>query len=103
MNPNIEVELVAPDGSTEQLTVTGAYDVDGVTHVMTRRKVPDSPLWTSRFDGLKESPADRLFPLMDPIIFETCSVCGNKRCPRNENPLFKCTGSNESGQVGELA
>lgn len=39
-------------------------------------------------------PTDRIMVL--------CPTCGNKRCPRAENPLFKCTNSNAVGQVGEL-
>lgn len=35
-------------------------------------------------------------------IMILCPTCGNKRCPKAENELFKCTGSNEAGQVGEL-
>ncbi len=31
-----------------------------------------------------------------------CSLCGNKRCPRTEDCRFKCTNSNQPGQVGEL-
>lgn len=31
-----------------------------------------------------------------------CLVCGNKRCPKAEDNKFKCTNSNEDGQIGEL-
>lgn len=31
-----------------------------------------------------------------------CHVCGNKRCPKIENHRFKCTGSNDLNQIGEL-
>lgn len=34
--------------------------------------------------------------------FYVCPVCGNKRCPKNEDHRFKCTGSNELNQVGVL-
>ena len=30
-----------------------------------------------------------------------CEKCGNKRCPHHDWHGFKCTGSNEPGQVGE--
>lgn len=30
-----------------------------------------------------------------------CSICGNKRCPHAESKLFKCTNSNDVGQIGE--
>lgn len=30
-----------------------------------------------------------------------CPICGNKRCPKADNHRYKCTGSNDVGQVGE--
>ena len=32
-----------------------------------------------------------------------CLDCGNKRCPKAQNHIYKCTGSNAVGQVGEVA
>lgn len=32
-----------------------------------------------------------------------CPDCGNKRCPKAQNHIYKCTGSNDVGQVGEVA
>jgi hypothetical protein len=29
-----------------------------------------------------------------------CPTCGNKRCPKANNHLFTCTGSNDTGQQG---
>lgn len=34
--------------------------------------------------------------------FIICHHCGNKRCPKASNHIFRCTNSNEPGQVGEL-
>lgn len=31
-----------------------------------------------------------------------CPKCGNKRCPKALDHRFKCTGSNSSGQAGEI-
>ena len=31
-----------------------------------------------------------------------CEKCGNKRCPHHEWHQFKCTGSNEPDQIGEV-
>jgi hypothetical protein len=31
-----------------------------------------------------------------------CEVCGCKRCPHHADHRFRCTGSNEPGQVGVL-
>lgn len=31
-----------------------------------------------------------------------CPTCGNKRCPKAQNHVYKCTGSNEVGQVGMI-
>jgi hypothetical protein len=31
-----------------------------------------------------------------------CQTCGHKRCPSAADDRYKCTGSNEPGQVGEL-
>lgn len=28
-----------------------------------------------------------------------CVWCGNKRCPKHQNHIFKCTGSNEPNQI----
>lgn len=36
------------------------------------------------------------------ITMICCPVCGNKRCPKAQNHIFKCTGSNAVGQTGEL-
>ena len=33
---------------------------------------------------------------------KVCSVCGNKRCPKASNDLYKCTGSKEPGQVVQI-
>lgn len=30
-----------------------------------------------------------------------CPICGNKRCPKAEDALMKCSGSNAVGQVGD--
>lgn len=35
-------------------------------------------------------------------FMHVCPNCGNKRCPHCEFHGFKCTGSNATGQVGEL-
>lgn len=35
-------------------------------------------------------------------IMILCPTCGNKRCPKAENSLFKCTNSNAPDQIGEL-
>lgn len=31
-----------------------------------------------------------------------CPDCGNKRCPKAENHIMKCTKSNDVGQIGEI-
>lgn len=31
-----------------------------------------------------------------------CAMCGNKRCPKAQNHMFKCTNSNAVGQICEL-
>ncbi len=36
-----------------------------------------------------------------PGYMVVCHTCGNKRCPKADNHAFKCTGSNDVGQVGE--
>jgi hypothetical protein len=35
-------------------------------------------------------------------IFRVCPKCGNKRCPKCESHSYRCTGSNQPDQVGEL-
>lgn len=35
-------------------------------------------------------------------IFTVCPNCGNKRCPKAESHLYKCSGSNASDQIPEL-
>lgn len=32
-----------------------------------------------------------------------CPDCGNKRCPRASDHIYRCSGSNEPGQVGVIA
>jgi hypothetical protein len=34
--------------------------------------------------------------------FTVCEFCGNKRCPHATNINYKCTNSNDVGQVGVL-
>lgn len=34
--------------------------------------------------------------------FRACPTCGNKRCPKTGDHRFRCTNSNETGQVGEV-
>ena len=41
--------------------------------------------------------ADFTFPFV--IV---CDTCGNKRCPRAGNTIYKCTGSNATLQIGVL-
>ena len=38
-----------------------------------------------------------------PVRMILCPICGNKRCPKAEYHAYKCTGSNDVGQVGELS
>ena len=49
----------------------------------------------SKCSCLKCSP--NIFPN---IRFNVCSSCGNKRCPHASDHNFKCTKSNDVGQVG---
>lgn len=44
---------------------------------------------------------DGTYPPLRMFMY-TCPLCGNKRCPKTENHRFKCTKSNDVGQVGEL-
>lgn len=39
--------------------------------------------------------------MIDSPIFVVCEWCGNKRCPHALNKSYKCTDSNELGQVGQ--
>jgi len=39
---------------------------------------------------------------MEDCHFVVCPFCGNKRCPKASNHRYKCTNSNETGQIGEL-
>lgn len=34
--------------------------------------------------------------------FNVCSICGNKRCPHASDHNYKCTNSNEVGQIGSV-
>lgn len=38
--------------------------------------------------------------LLRGMVMILCPTCGNKRCPKAEDHRYKCTGSNEPGQVG---
>lgn len=31
-----------------------------------------------------------------------CPTCGNKRCPHALAHIYRCTGSNDTGQIGEI-
>lgn len=42
------------------------------------------------------------YPPLPLTIMILCPICGNKRCPKAENDKFKCTNSNEVGQIGEV-
>lgn len=37
------------------------------------------------------------------MIMLLCPTCGNKRCLKAQNHIYKWTGSNAVGQVGEVA
>jgi len=37
-----------------------------------------------------------------PTYMIVCPDCGNKRCPQAMNHKYKCTSSNDVGQVGEF-
>jgi hypothetical protein len=39
-------------------------------------------------------------PLQRSCWMILCRECGNKRCPKATNCIFKCTGSNDPGQPG---
>ena len=55
-------------------------------------------------DGLtrKRLLANGLSPFSGPSVFIVCPQCGNKRCPKAQYHDFKCTGSNDVDQVGEI-
>ncbi len=42
-----------------------------------------------------------LHPAMQ-LRMQFCKTCGNKRCPAAGDERYKCTCSNEPGQVGEV-
>jgi hypothetical protein len=93
-------------------SVLGGSRADAIDRWNARTASIDTakPKWpaaqaTSRFLGLDQLKdawkewGDTKTPMRIMIL---CPTCGNKRCPKAENELFKCTGSNEVGQVGEL-
>ena len=49
--------------------------------------------WTGWAKELGWTPATRMI---------VCQKCGNKRCPRAGDEKYKCTGSNATGQIGEM-
>jgi hypothetical protein len=50
-----------------------------------------------RTDVLTKNPE-----LWEQVTMICCHKCGNKRCPKAQNHAYKCSGSNEPNQVGEL-
>lgn len=52
---------------------------------------------TNKCSCLKCSPIE--FPN---IRFNVCSICGNKRCPYASDHEYKCTNSNDVGQLGSV-
>lgn len=42
-------------------------------------------------------PEKRL--IQDSTVMRTCNLCGNKRCPKALNEIFRCTNSNALGQT----
>ena len=49
--------------------------------------------WTGWAKELGWTPSTRMI---------VCQKCGNKRCPRAGDEKHKCTGSNATGQIGEI-
>jgi hypothetical protein len=50
---------------------------------------------------LKNKRDEDGFPVLL-TTFVVCPQCQNKRCPKADDHKFKCSGSNEVNQVGEL-
>lgn len=59
------------------------------------------PKLTDLIGLFKHSPVDIGSDWVMPR-FIVCRICGNKRCPKAEDEKYKCTGSNETGQICEL-
>lgn len=58
----------------------------------------NTPVYASPIPAVPAEDA-QIFPF---VYMKLCPICGNKRCPKAENSAYKCTGSNDVGQVGEL-
>jgi hypothetical protein len=48
------------------------------------------------------SELERQFGFGGQLRMHFCPICGNKRCPKADSERYKCTGSNEVNQIGEL-
>ena len=55
-------------------------------------------------DGLnrKRLLANGLSPFSVPSAFIVCPQCGNKRCPKALNEIYRCTNSNAPGQARQI-
>lgn len=55
------------------------------------------------FREVKECQCLKCSPIVFPNLrFNVCSICGNKRCPHASDHEYKCTNSNDVGQVGSV-
>lgn len=46
---------------------------------------------------LNSQPEKRL--IQDSMVMRACKLCGNKRCPKALNDMYRCTNSNAIGQT----
>lgn len=70
----------------------------------TKEDIENSVRCSLELDGNKctDSQWEQIKNASKFLTFKVCHICGNKRCPKTTNFLFKCTNSNEVGQVGEI-
>lgn len=75
--------------------------VGGLLAALDGAPEPDKGCGTC-FTCIERVVSAKPFPHNLEYPFIVCAECGNKRCPKAENHVNACTGSNEPGQPGAV-
>ena len=78
---------------TDSLLDEAADEIERLAVELEAIKKLERDRWTGWAKELGWTPATRMI---------VCQKCGNKRCPRAGDEKYKCTGSNATGQIGEM-
>lgn len=93
------IDATCGDDEQKRLVYSVRLEVDATEEESMDTKKDQPCCRSCQSEAMAASTALGILPN---IYFIACQKCGNKRCPKAENHAYKCTGSNDVNQTGEL-